>query len=346
MRYVDSVTGLSQAGFVRMRPLWTGLACLLVVGAVHAQAPSPPPPNLLQETGWVRLEIIGGRLAVLAHRCGQSRVACSGDAASKHKQQLTLNLAGEALELRYERTAGELQTSLEVDDEGQLLLRSVLRQDDQLFETRLVQPFQGALTLFVEAEKKTAAYSAPNLWRLALDQPDVCRQKLFPLLESLRPHWRLSEQAQGLEQELAALASRDWQTPRQQWAEWVAALDSDDFSERQQALLKFRAAGQPALAWLQRLPQPQLSAEQRLRVSELTRQIAYPEGDVARRTALWLVDDPGAWLALLQREDPAVRATAWEQFSALRRPALAFNPTGAAAERQNQVAQLRQRYGE
>lgn len=120
---------------------------------------------------------------------------------------------------------------------------------------------------------------------------------------------------------LAALASRDWQTPRQQWAEWVAALDSDDFSERQQALLKFHEPPvDRALAWLQRLPQPQLSAEQRLRVSELTRQIAYPEGDVARRTALWLVDDPGAWLALLQREDPAVRATAWEQFAPFAAP--------------------------
>src|SRR5262245_17224900 len=57
----------------------------------------PHERNLVERTGWIRFEIIGGRIAVLGHRCGQSRIVQNGEATEVPRELLSVQLCTESL---------------------------------------------------------------------------------------------------------------------------------------------------------------------------------------------------------------------------------------------------------
>jgi hypothetical protein len=310
-----------------------------------AEKPAAKPKterNLIARTGWVRLEIVGGRIAVLGHRCGQSRIVQTGEPTEIPYEQLSVQLHTESLLLHYEDIQNERQIKVDLDDQQRLTLTRTCASPTR--EIKLVQPFRGPLTLSIGRDAPVT-YTAATIWHLSLAQPQLCEESLFPLLETLRPHWGLQDLATGIQQELRKHAGQDVCTQRAQWREWVAQLDSDDFEERQNADHQLRAAGQGVVAWLQRLDQRQLTPEQAGRIKDIRQGLADLSTDTPQRVAAWLVDDRCAWLALLRNDDLQVRIDATNHLSVLFGKPLAFNPLGDLSVREVQIVQLQKRFG-
>jgi hypothetical protein len=305
-------------------------------------APAKSERNLIERTGWIRLEMIGGRIAVLGHRCGQSRVVQIGESTDIPREQLSVQLQTESLLVHYEDLQVDRQITVDLDDQQRL---SIIRTGaSPSAELKLVQPFRGPLTLTVGREP-AQTFTAGTIWHLALKQPELCDESLFPLLETFRPHWRLKEQATGLQEALVSKAGSNVLAERAQWRQWVARLDSDDFAERQHADRQLRASGQAVVAWLQRLDRKQLSAEQTGRVNDICQALADLSTDTPQRVAAWLIDDRCAWLALLNHQDASVRLAAANHLTLLCGKPLSFDPLASSSDRQQQLAQLQQRFG-
>lgn len=310
-----------------------------------AEKPSGKPKterNLIARTGWVRLEIVGGRIAVLGHRCGQSRIVQTGEPTEIPYEQLSVQLHTESLLLHYEDNQNERQIKVDLDDQQRLVLTRTGASPTG--EIKLVQPFRGPITFSIGRDAPVT-YTAATIWHLSLAQPQLCEESLFPLLETLRPHWGLKDLATGIQQELRKHAGQDVCTQRAQWREWVAQLDSDDFQERQNADRQLRASGQGVVAWLQRLDQRQLTPEQAGRIKDICQGLADLSTDTPQRVAAWLVDDRCAWLALLRNDDLQVRIDATNHLSVLFGKPLAFNPLGDISAREVQIVQLQKRFG-
>jgi len=308
---------------------------------VSASDGQPLERNLLERTGWIRLELIGGRIAVLGHRCGQSRVVQVGEPAEIPSEQLSVQLHSESLVIHYEDFQPERQVTFDLDEQQRLVLTST--GSSPTADLKLVQPFKGPISLTVGRDKQQA-YTASSLWHLVLKHPDLCEEALFPLLETIRPHWRLKQQAAGIEQALIGLAGKDVQAERAQWRTWVQQLDSDDFQQRQMADSRLRAAGQSVVSWLQRLDRRQLSAEQASRVQEICHGLADLSHDTPPRVAAWLIDDRCAWFALLNHDESHVRLAASNHLTLLCGKPLAFDPNAQFSDRQLQIAQLQLRF--
>jgi hypothetical protein len=321
---------------------------LMSPAPVPAQEPAVPAVtpkterNLIVRTGWVRLEIVGGRIAVLGHRCGQSRVVQVGEPAQLPYEQLSVQLQTESLVLHYEDLKTDRQLTLDLDDQQRLTFSST--GPSPTGDIKLVQPFTGPLT-FTIGRDPVQTYSAATLWHLALAQPHLSEEVLFPLLETLRPHWRLKEQAAGIQRELLSHAGEDVLAERAQWRKWVAQLNSDDFQERQDADQQLRMAGQGVVAWLRRLDRKQLSSEQAGRIQDICQGLADLSTDTPPRVTAWLVDDRSAWMSLLRNEDATIRLAAVTHLTILFGKPLPFNPYGGLSEREQQLAQLRQKFG-
>lgn len=298
--------------------------------------------NLISRTGWVRLEVVGGRIAVLGHRCGQSRVVQVGEPTEIPYEQLSVQLQTESLLVHYEDLRTDRQIKLDLDDQQRIVLTRTSASPTG--ELKLVQPFRGPLTLTIGRDAPQT-FTAATLWHLALQQPELCEESLFPLLETLRPHWGLKDLATEIRKDLLSQAGRDVVTERARWREWVKQLDSDDFQERQDADHQLRSAGQGVVAWLQRLDRKQLTQEQAARVQDICTGLADLSTDTPQRVSAWLVDDRCAWMALLRSDDLATRVAATNHLSLLFGKPLAFNPLGGSSDRELQIVQLQKRFG-
>jgi len=334
---------------------WLGMLTL-PIAVQHSRAEEPigpvaatgkpgdkkPERNLIARTGWVRLEIVGGRIAVLGHRCGQSRIVQVGEPHEIPYEQLSVQLHTETLLLHYEDIQPDRQIRLDLDDQQRLTLSRTAT--DSAAELKLTQPFRGPITLTIGRDAPQV-YTAATLWHLALAHPQLCNDMLFPLLETLRPHWGLPELSANILTELRRHAGHDVLAERAQWRDWVVQLDSDDFQERQDADRQLRASGQGVVAWLQRLDRKQLTPEQVGRIQDICRGLADLSTDTPQRVAAWLVDDRCAWLALLRSEDLEVRIDATNHLTVLFGKPLPFNPIGGISDRELQIVQLQKRFG-
>ena len=301
-----------------------------------------PERNLISRLAWVRMEIVGGRIAVLGHRCGQSRIVQVGEPNEVPYEQLSVQLQTEMLLLHYEDNQVERQIKLDLDDQQRITLTRT--GSSPTADLKLTQPFRGPITLTIGRDSQQT-YTAATLWHLALAQPQLCEESLFPLLETLRPHWGLKDLSTDILAELRKQAGQDVLTERAQWRDWVAQLDSDDFQERQNADRRLRAAGQGVVAWLQRLDRKNLTPEQAGRINDICQGLADLSTDSPQRVAAWLVDDRCAWLALLRHENLEVRVDATNHLSVLFGKPVAFNPVGEMRDREIQIVQLQKRFG-
>jgi hypothetical protein len=294
---------------------------------------------LFLRTNWVRLEVIGGRVAVVNKGCGQSRSTVASSPASEMRQSLSVQLQPSALLVNYEAVAAGHCLSLEVDASRRLTIRRSAIDATNSPEVCYVQPDRGDVTLLV-ASDPPRKLSAASLWHLALAEPEACREHLFPLLESLRPTWRLGEQASAIE---AAVFGAEIDKILVQTAHWQRAVDdlaSADFRTRQAADRELRTSGQAVVAFLGRLDESQLDREQRRRIRAIGGDLLDIHTDSPERVAAALAADKTVWLALLQRDEVDVRLAAAEHLTRLCRRSLPFDPQAGPLQRQEQLAKL------
>ncbi|MDX1945201.1 MAG: hypothetical protein SFU86_07330 [Pirellulaceae bacterium] len=309
---------------------------------LRAEEPRPPSsPSLWAGSKWVRLEIIGGKIAVQTSRCGNCVAIVEPTEQCATRETLAIQAHPPAVLVHYEWDDGQRQIGLDIDDRGTLLLASGGQGTAAL---RYVQPAEGGVTLEIGGQKQP--FSAATLWHLALVEPAACGEHLLPLLAELRPQWRLAEQAARLEQALISRAGTDMHAQRGQWQAWVDELAADGFAQRQAADQALRQAGQPVLAFLRQQRLAELNPEQRRRIRAILAEVADSSPDSPERVAGWLLDDRAVWLALLNRGELEQRVAAAEHLSKLCRRNLPFDPSASPESRQAQLVDLQAKLAE
>jgi hypothetical protein len=142
----------------------------------------------------------------------------------------------------------------------------------------------------------------------------------------LRPGWRLSDAATGIETALKRTATNLEPYDRRTLSQLIRDLGSNHFATREAAQRKLAEAGQAILPFLHGVDRRRLDAEQAFRLQTVTRALSGDGAeDAADRVATSLAGDPQIWYALLGRPDEAT---------------IRFDPAADEATRQEQLKPL------
>lgn len=315
-------------------------ACMpLLTLTAFGQEPSLQLRHPLLRGQSVRPEIIGNRLAVLCSPSAHSRNFSTPSQDGDPLETLSIQLEDGHLRMRYESLV-EGRLVLDVTDRREVRLQREIDGKRIVYD----QAAEGPVRLEIVDKGKRELRTAHGVWPLLMFD-SVARAELLPLLEQLRPGWRLAEQTQLAEQALLAAAQSNALTDRARWSHWLDQLASPDFRVRASAERKLRDTGVVSLGWLERQESSALDPEQRNHVLTLREDLLPTRADSPDLVAAWLVDDKHVWLSLLNRDDVATRTLAQQQLEALCRRKISFDPQAAAGIRREQMAKLEARLG-
>src|SRR5436190_1897589 len=94
----------------------------LLARPLSAGEPDSSGPSLWASSKWVRLEIVGGKVAVLSTRCGNSLAIVEPSESSERRESLAVQAHPPAVQVNYEWNDGERQITLLVDERGNLAI--------------------------------------------------------------------------------------------------------------------------------------------------------------------------------------------------------------------------------
>jgi hypothetical protein len=322
---------------------WTAVFLGLLLSSSPLRGDDAPVPGgLASRPGWAGFAVVGGRLAVLdAPPRYEKRTGCA-DADGQVSESICIKSAGQAAAVHYEFISPQQRLTVEAVGSERVEIHRTPQQDDSPIELHLVQAPGRDLVLTIGGGDSRREYSAPTFWGLMLAEPELSRDCLVPLLESLRTDWGLRQQAAAIEARLFAAAHNAPAPDEARWSELVKQLGDARFASREAADRELRSLGQPVLPFLVQLDRRRLDAEQRVRLEGIRHALLNIGEDTPARAASRMLYDRGAWLVLIAREDAAQRAAAARHLCKLCPEAVAFDPQAAPVVRRVQLKQLRQ----
>lgn len=290
-------------------------------------------------SGWVQFQVVSGRITIGARRMGSTS---SSSTRPGRSEKLTIRFTNAELSMTYQRSTPQEELSISVGSGNRISIRRSGKEGSSIVPVQFDQAPGEPISLALGPDDKQQVYRAATLWHLLVEQPDACRKHLVPLLELLRPDWRLAETAAAIEAELLQAAAVGQLPDRRQWDALVQQLADERFAKREEADRKLRSAGQRVLGYLRGLDLDRLDAEQQYRVRRIINSLTRKTGDdTAEQFAAQLVGDPDAWLALLARREESTRRLAARQLEAILGEPIAFDPGADEATRKDQIEQLR-----
>ncbi|MBP87632.1 MAG: hypothetical protein CMJ64_13070 [Planctomycetaceae bacterium] len=302
-----------------------------------------PKISLLAKTGWVRLQLVLGRIEVANIASSQTRTATRGEPDDDVQETLTISSATTIPTVRYQKQSNDKTLTFAIVNGQQVELRRTTVGSDRS-ELRFKQSPRSDLLLEVERNTKKNTYRSPSLWHLMLEEPEVCQRELLPVLKWLQPQWRLKEFINRTEDELILTATAsDFGTARAA-RRLVARLDNADYRARQAALNDLRSLGLGLLPYLRQLDPTDLSREQRQRLSRLETELGANASDTPQRMANWLIEDERIWLTLLEHREQAVRKIAVSHLGKRFPKTFAADSSADPETRLRQVARLKAKY--
>jgi hypothetical protein len=291
--------------------------------------------------GWFRYNIAGGRVTLGGTQFPILQLAMGDD---PRKETLKISNDNGQPSLAYERTSPEEQLQIEVvASSRRVCIRRTPRGKSSGPPVEFLQVANENISLSVGAGAGRQLFRAPGIWQLLLAQPQECRRHLLPLLEMLRPDWRLAAAAAQVERGLLHLANADTAAERARLAALVAQLGDDRFANRKAADHALRAGGTAAHAYLRQLDLKRLDTEQQFRVLKIIEALTPRGGDSPEQVAASLANDPTVWLTLLARPEPATRQAAARRLAALLEEPLPVDPAADPETQKDQREQLRAR---
>lgn len=306
----------------------------------------PRPGNLIAHCSWGRLEVISGRVALTDNRLGRRSTITSGDPGTGVKEMLSFSARSpDAACLHYEYADGEQRMFVDVERSTHVTIERVPHPDSQLATIRFRQPERGKITLVIEVEKRSYRIVGDSFWHLVLADPQAFQDHFAPVLELLRPDWRMERKAGRIEAALFDVAHRRQLPDTRRMQQLVAQLRHSEFLNRQAADRQLRELGQSAFAYLDDLNERTLDVEQRTRIRRIKESLRINQRDTPARVAAWLAGDIGVWLVLLDREDEQKRIVAARHLASITGGNLAFDPLAGETERRSQIGQLRADFG-
>lgn len=320
------------------RSLILGAMAALVATAgclAEAQAQFPPRQRVLMQA-MVQFNIVSGRIQTSLISSAQPANVTNG------MERVSVRPDGNQSSIEYDATLPDESFHFDAKDGGRLHVRREGRGTSTLVPAEYLQAFGQPTTLKVGPPGKEKVYRGEGLWQLLITEPEACREHLIPMLEALRPEWRLADKLAQIEDELLQSASRGQLPDRRRWEELVRQLGDDRFALREAADRELRAAGPAVMPYLERLDFGRLEAEQQSRVrriiSDLTQDI---DDDTVPQIAVALATEPAVWLGLLSRPEERTRRIAATQLALLLGGPVDFDPAAPLATRQKQIDRLR-----
>ncbi|MCI0359591.1 MAG: hypothetical protein L0211_14035 [Planctomycetaceae bacterium] len=290
------------------------------------------------QVDWLRLQTSGGRIALSSTRCGQARVVVEPTADNPLRQTLSVDSQPGTFLVSYEAADEHSTITLDLDERQQVTVRQRPTAADAA-ELRYFQPVTGPVQLTIGADQRQT-YAAASLWHLLLSEP-AASEHLVPVLDRIRPNWRLAEQVAAARAALAASAETVVCAQRRQWQDWVEQLSDPSYARRSEADRALRAAGQSVLAHLRRLDPATLDLEQRRRIRAILTAIADSGPDSPERIAAWLADDKQVWLALMRHGDASEQQAAARHLSKICGKPVAIDPAASDDQREQQMIELK-----
>lgn len=322
---------------------WTAWFGVLLLGHVFASdaAELPPTPNLVSRSGWVRLQLVLGRIEVAHLNSSQTRSTMEGEPGGECLEKLLISSDMEVPGVRYECVTHQYRLTTTIIGGDQVEIHRQPHANSQDAEVQFLQRPGQPLLLCVGSGSSQRRYRAASLWHLILAQGDDFATHLAPLLEAMQPSWRFDELAEQVQSELMRQAESSSFTTHRQVRKLIVELDDDSFSRRREVDQKLRQLGVTALPSLSRLDPSQLSREQRARVTRIRRDLTVKEADTPERVSAWLVEDETIWLTLLDHEELSMRRQATQHLAKWLLGPFPFDPAAEPGVRMQQVAELK-----
>jgi hypothetical protein len=246
--------------------------------------------------------------------------------------------------MHYKLVSPQRKLVIDADADYLLMERVSFDGDTVTAEARYEQEPGKPIQFRVLKDGQAHVLEADTVWHLWLEDPQLCSENLLPLCEMLGMRMPWQQFTQALELKLLQMVETG-QTPDQDaWQAWLRELSDPRFAVREAADRRFRAAGTAVLPFIRGLDSAELDAEQRYRL----RRIAYElqgeaTSDTVDAVAESLLQDPRAWVEMLDRGEASDRSTAAAQLERLLRAEVDFDPDGDDAARNASVGRLRNR---
>ena len=288
----------------------------------------------------VKFAVVMGHLTAIDSLVGRSAAATNINAKTGTRESFTVNSVTAQPSVQYEQSTEHFSRFYTFGGMGEVTIRQQPKGSAKVVPVELTQSSHGRLTLSVGQDGVLLNCTAQSLWHLLLCEPDVCREHLIPLLQVLRPEWRLAEISDNIQHQLVQTAASGRFPDSDHWAQLVVRLGSSDFDERRTAERNLLKCGQPVLAYLSDLDRSRLDAEQRMRVERLQRALAVSSDDTPQRVATWLIGDESIWLGMQDHPYVSYRQTAAHQLSRLLGKPVSFAADDDQQSRRTQIELL------
>jgi hypothetical protein len=325
----------------------TSLLVASLIGLVSVAAAQPPEdiPLLRQYTQsnppFLRFRIVEGRLTLACRNLASFQTPRSFGLG--RRESISVGSESGHPTLKYERTTPNEQLVVNVAvSSGKVTISRLPRGKSAFAGVEFQQSNEEKTMLAVGAGDRRQTLQAANFWQLAIIERKQCQENLFPVLDLLRPDWKVATMVVRVEACLLARARDDATVDRARWAALVAQLGDDQFTKREAADRALRGGAASALNYLRELDLDRLDAEQQFRINRIIRKLAgRSEDDSADAVAAFLVRNAEIWLALLGRPEIATRQTAARQLTGLLGKPIDIDPTAEPSTQEAKRERLR-----
>jgi hypothetical protein len=279
-------------------------AALLVAHelAATSSAQQPSIASLLSQSKWARFELMMGQITAYPLRCAQGRLSESTVSANAVEERLSFNGDMGLPCFRYDLQDPQQIIEIRVQNRTRISITRRPKETSKLKFISFQQGERGRVTLTVGQGDDQQTCSEHSLWHLLLNEPEISRRHLVPLLEMLRGDWELLAMVEEIEDSLHDTSQAATLSKRDVW-QLVAQLDSPRFPVRQAADQRLRALGVSILPHLENLDRTRLSGEQRVRVRQLCEELRQATSDTPLRVVAWLGNDERFWRQWLSEPD-------------------------------------------
>ena len=329
-----------------MRGVRVVVGAVLVQMALGSWACAEGPPAMpmlanLARTG-LRFCVIDGQVSMVSPSGRFYNRRSSSTSFGGRREELVTQRDQEGLRLSYTLTTTKRRLSLVIASHSGFTLSQEPRKAKDVVPLRFAQNTPEQTVLDIGDGEAKVSYQAESLWHLWILHPEVCRTHLLPLLSQVQPDWQLEQIVADVQDSLIGAAKEGRLPKRRVWRQLVDQLASESFGEREAADRKLRSLGRPVLGYLRHLDFSQLDAEQQYRLRRILRALSHQTtDDLPEQIAEGMLGDVAIWLALVTRDDLAVRQVSARHLSVLFDDSVVFDAAADAATRQRQVEAIR-----
>jgi hypothetical protein len=317
--------------------LWILAAVCARCQIAAAEGPTSSPMFQQSIVNQTRFSLVGGRVVGEsgngAWMFGRPRQVLTEGPV---REQINFNINGVARSFAYtyqrsgdeadQRNGPRVEFAVEMSSDGRFALR-YSDKDHPVRYFNLTQVPGQPVSLSLPPSDKPHVLRAPTIWHFLIVDADDCRKQFLPMLEAIRPGWRVTLTALAAEDELVKMAAASCKSDRKQWEAWVNQLGDPLWTRRDRADRSLREVGPAVLGYLNRLNMGRLDAEQKSRLRSIIRWLSTQTGeDTPEHVASMLIEDPLVWLALLSRPDESTRQAAVQRLTDLLNVPIAINP--------------------